>query len=101
VQLDQATAHDPSGPAYPTIRTDLDSRDLATDEKAGVGRRAGSRASLVVDRLRAEVVAMPGPGDEMAAGAGRRACLRASHADRERVIDVLKTAFVEGRLAGE
>jgi hypothetical protein len=44
---------------------------------------------------------MPGPGDEMAAGAGRRACLRASHADRERVIDVLKTAFVEGRLAGE
>jgi lysozyme family protein len=31
-----------------------------------------------------------------AAGSGH---LRASHADRERVIDVLKTAFVQGRLA--
>jgi Domain of unknown function (DUF1707) len=42
---------------------------------------------------------MPGPGDEMAAGAGGRAWMRASDADREQVIDVLKTAFVEGRLA--
>jgi hypothetical protein len=39
------------------------------------------------------------PGGEMAsdtAGPGR---LRASHADREQVIGVLKTAFVQGRLA--
>ena len=39
---------------------------------------------------------MAGPGDEMStAGRGR---LRASHADREQVIDTLKAAFVQGRL---
>ncbi len=42
---------------------------------------------------------MAGPGDEMAAGAARRRCLRASNADREQVIDILKTAFVRGVLA--
>jgi hypothetical protein len=36
---------------------------------------------------------------EMAAGAGGRGRMRASHADRERVIEVLKAAFVQGRLA--
>jgi hypothetical protein len=35
------------------------------------------------------------PGDQTAAGRGR---LRASHADRDRVIDTLKSAFVQGRL---
>jgi len=42
-----------------------------------------------------------GPGDKRAAGAGGRSYryLRASHADREQVIDVLKAAFVQGRLA--
>ena len=40
-----------------------------------------------------------GPGDEIAAAEGqRRSELRASHADRERVIEVLKAAFVQGRL---
>ena len=34
----------------------------------------------------------------MAATAGGRGRLRASHADREQVIDVLKAAFVHGRL---
>jgi Domain of unknown function (DUF1707) len=38
-------------------------------------------------------------GDEMSAGAGGRGHLRASHADRERVIGVLKAAFVQGMLA--
>jgi hypothetical protein len=33
------------------------------------------------------------------ASAARRGRLRASHADRERVIDTLKVAFVQGRLA--
>jgi Domain of unknown function (DUF1707) len=42
---------------------------------------------------------MAGPGDEMAAGAGGWGRLRASHADREQAIDVLKAAFVQGRLA--
>ena len=35
------------------------------------------------------------PGYEMAAGDGR-GCLRAAHADRERVIDTLKAAYVYG-----
>jgi Domain of unknown function (DUF1707) len=39
-----------------------------------------------------------GPGDEMAAAAASRGRLRASHADREHVIDILKAAFVQGRL---
>ena len=41
---------------------------------------------------------MAGPGDEMAAGAAGRAPMRASDADREQVIEVLKDAFVHGRL---
>ena len=41
---------------------------------------------------------MAGPGDEIAAAAGGRGRLRASHADREQVIEVLKAAFVQGRL---
>jgi DUF1707 SHOCT-like domain len=39
-----------------------------------------------------------GPGDQGAAGAAGRGYLRASDADREHVIDVLKVAFVQGRL---
>jgi len=41
---------------------------------------------------------MAGLADETA-GAGDRSHLRASHADREQVIDVVKAAFVQGRLA--
>ena len=40
-----------------------------------------------------------GPGDQGAADAAARGHLRASHADREQVINVLKAAFVQGRLA--
>jgi hypothetical protein len=42
---------------------------------------------------------MAGPGDETAAGTGGRSRLRASYADREQVIELLKAAFVQGRLA--
>ncbi len=42
---------------------------------------------------------MTNPGNPKAVGAGGRGRLRASHADREQVIDLLKTAFVQGRLA--
>jgi Domain of unknown function (DUF1707) len=42
---------------------------------------------------------MPGPGDEIAPGAGGHGHLRASRADREQVIGALKAAFVQGRLA--
>src|SRR5438552_4460942 len=41
---------------------------------------------------------MAGPGDEVATPAGGHSRLRASHADREQVIEVLKAAFVQGRL---
>jgi Domain of unknown function (DUF1707) len=41
---------------------------------------------------------MTGPGNGLAGGSGGRGRLRASHADREQVIDALKTAFVQGRL---
>jgi Domain of unknown function (DUF1707) len=46
-----------------------------------------------------EVPVMAVPGDEMAAGAGGRDHLRASHADREQVIGALKAAFVQGMVA--
>ena len=36
--------------------------------------------------------------DDTAAATTRRGSLRASHADREHVLDVLKAAFVQGRL---
>jgi hypothetical protein len=38
------------------------------------------------------------PGDDMAAATAGRGHLRASHADREHVLDVLKAAFVQGLL---
>jgi hypothetical protein len=41
---------------------------------------------------------MAEPGDHSAAPAGGRGGLRASHADREHVLEVLKDAFVQGRL---
>jgi Domain of unknown function (DUF1707) len=41
---------------------------------------------------------MAGPGDEIAAGAGGRGHVRASHADREQAISVLKAAFAQGLL---
>jgi hypothetical protein len=41
---------------------------------------------------------MTGPQDPAAAGGDR---LRASHADREQVIEALKNAFMQGRLTGE
>jgi len=43
---------------------------------------------------------MAGPGDEIGSAEGQgRGEFRASHADREQVIEVLKAAFVHGRLA--
>jgi hypothetical protein len=42
---------------------------------------------------------MAEPCDGMAAGVGGRPHLRASHAEREQVIDLLKAAFAQGRLA--
>ena len=39
------------------------------------------------------------PGDARAAAAGGHGHFRASHADREQVIAMLKVAFVQGRLS--
>jgi hypothetical protein len=41
---------------------------------------------------------MAGPGDDRTAAAGGRGRLRASRTDRERVIELLKVAFVQDRL---
>ncbi|HEX2820752.1 MAG TPA: DUF1707 domain-containing protein [Streptosporangiaceae bacterium] len=41
---------------------------------------------------------MIGPDDKKAAATARRGHRRASHADREQMIDALKAAFVQGRL---
>ena len=41
---------------------------------------------------------MTGSGDEISAGAASRSRMRASHGDREQAIEVLKAAFVQGRL---
>jgi hypothetical protein len=56
-----------------------------------------SRYAVPTSRSGREAPVMAGPGDEIAGSAGR-GLLRASHADREQVIDTLKAAFVEGRL---
>ncbi len=48
-----------------------------------------------------KAIVMTGPPDEIAAAemaAAARGRLRTSHADRERVIDTLKSAFVQGML---
>ena len=45
-----------------------------------------------------EVLVIPQPGDERAARRASRSRMRASHADREQVVDTLKEAFVQGRL---
>jgi hypothetical protein len=42
---------------------------------------------------------MAGPGDEIAASTEGRGRLRASHADREQAVNVVKAAFVQGLLA--
>ncbi len=39
---------------------------------------------------------MTGPGDEIAPAVGGYGYLRASHADREQVIGILKAAFAQG-----
>src|SRR5579863_10105576 len=55
-------------------------------------------AMLAVDRARAEVPVMASPADQTAAGAQRHARLRASAADREQAIEVIKAAFVQDRI---
>jgi len=55
----------------------------------------GAQSSYAVPAWRAWEVPVTTDPDETAAGRGH---LRAAHADRERVIEALKAAFVQGRL---
>jgi len=59
------------------------------------GRQGGSRATLFRIVPPGEVLVITGPQEGAPAGRGQ---LRAAHADREHVIDLLKAAFVDGRL---
>jgi Domain of unknown function (DUF1707) len=59
------------------------------------GLPGNGRATLCVHRAAGGVFVTTGPEEAAAAGRGH---LRASHADREHVIDLLKAAFVAGRL---
>jgi hypothetical protein len=68
---------------------------LTEDRHSGVINGDPATLSCIV---LGEVPVMAGPGDELAAGAGGRGHLRASHADREQVIETLKAAFLQGRL---
>src|SRR5579864_5014557 len=61
-------------------------------------RRRAVALPWACSRRGEEAWMMSGPEGEMAARAADRGRLRASHADRNRVVDVLKAAFIEGRL---
>ena len=61
--------------------------------------RKERHATLSVDRAHGKGGEVVVPGDEIAAGAGGGNRLVASQADREQVLDALKAAFVQGRLA--
>src|SRR5216110_986159 len=65
---------------------------------ARMGVRLQLRYAFVAERSLGEAPVAAEPGNEMAAGATGRGRLRASHADREHVIAMLKAAFVQGRL---
>src|SRR5258706_14139515 len=56
------------------------------------------RVTLCLHRAREKVPMMIGPQTEMTAGMAAHGRLRASYTDREQMIDVLKAAFVRGRL---
>ena len=60
--------------------------------------KRAARYALLASGLAGEVLVTTEPGDQIAAAAAASGHLRASHADREQVIDTLKAAFVQGRL---
>jgi Domain of unknown function (DUF1707) len=66
--------------------------------RSGGGRPERSCATLSVHRPGGEAPGTAWSGDEIAAGPAGHRHLRASNADREQVIDMLKAAFVQGRL---
>ena len=93
--------------ALPAARVTV-KRSSALTTTAGAGSRPdrcgfsmateGHRRYASLHQGRGKAPVMTEPGDEIAAAARGRGRLRASHADREQAIDVLKAAFVQGRL---
>jgi len=65
--------------------------DLSNDARLAYDR-------LAEERARADAQVPASLGDEIRAVVAGHGQLRASHADREQVIDTLKAAFVQGRL---
>src|SRR5215469_4273765 len=87
-------AHETSAVAVTCV-----SAGLTESSRSRTKLRLGpNRATLSLHCARAEAQVMAGPGDEITAGAGGHSHLRASHVDREQAIEVLKAAFVQGRL---
>jgi len=75
--------------------------EAGLDDEAVTALIAAARQSpgdASVRRARGGARGQAGPGDDRAAGPEGRGRLRASHADREHVIETLKAAFVQGRL---
>lgn len=70
----------------------------ATERK--MANRGQPRYAALTSRS-GKVPEMAGAGNGIALGAGGQGRLRVSHADREQVIEVLKVAFVQGRLDGD
>jgi len=64
----------------------------------GHGRQSGTAVGSPWVVLLGEASVTAPPGDGMPVGQAGHGRLRASHADRERVIAVVKAAFVQGRL---
>jgi hypothetical protein len=71
---------------------------LAFRRGCGAGHHSARRARIRCTVLVGEAPMTAGPEDQMAVAAAGRSRLRASHADREHVIDMLKAAFVHGRV---
>src|SRR5438552_2538375 len=97
----------PAGPGSASPRPAGTGRPAATTPNppgTPSSRRADSQQRTTALRFRASRwwggAVTAGPGDEVAVAEGQgRGKFRASHADREQVIEVLKAAFVQGRLA--
>src|SRR5579864_546096 len=64
--------------------------------RPGSGRCASARRYALLEGCSRATASDGRPGDEMAAGG--RGHVRASHTDRERAVETLKAAFVQGRL---
>jgi Domain of unknown function (DUF1707) len=60
--------------------------------------KSGWSTKLLVDSISGEAPVESEPGGQLAAAGAGRSHLRAAHSDRELVIEVLKGAFVQGRL---